>query len=114
MEHRYNRRIPITVDFVMQTLDGTTLHAHTIDFSFGGMRIAVGPEVVLHCNTMVEMGWLENGRCKTIHALVVNAEAGEVGLMFVDLGHDLLAFIKELLALCPDAGRDTDHEICFA
>jgi len=93
MEQRWNVRTPLTLDVTIHAPHDDSIPGTTLDVSFGGMHVHVGPEVVLHGNTLVDVTVAIGEQLETISALVVRSTQEGFGLMFTDLGQQMLALL---------------------
>jgi c-di-GMP-binding flagellar brake protein YcgR len=93
MEQRWNVRTPLELDVTIHVPDKDPVPGTTLDMSFGGMHVQVGPEVVLHGNTLVDVTVAIGERLETASALVVRSTQEGFGLMFTDLGHQMLTLL---------------------
>jgi len=96
MEQRWNVRTPLKLYVTIHVPDKDSIPGTTLDVSFGGMHVHVGPEVVLHGNTLVDVTIAIGERLESASALVVRSTQESLGLMFTDLSHRMLSLLHTL------------------
>ncbi len=94
MEHRWKERCPVSLDLVVRSRDGLTLHGRTRDISPDGMFIRLGRQSVSK-NTVVE---IEVPRCGCLHGWVLHVGDEGIGLMFRSIGSQERRLLDQLLA----------------
>ncbi len=94
LEHRWKKRIEVSLDVVVRGRDDLTLHGRTRDISMDGMFIRLAPDVV-PTSTMVE---IEVPHCGRLHGKVMHAGVEGIGVMFRLLGSNEKRHFVQLLA----------------
>jgi len=94
LEHRWNKRSPLSQGVVVRGRDGLTLHGKTGDISADGMFIRLAPHALL-INTVVEV---ELSHCGCLRSWVVHAGDEGVGIMFNSIGSKEKHFLELLLS----------------
>jgi len=86
MEHRWKKRIEVSLDVIVRGRDDVTLHGKTRDISVDGMFIRLVQQGVPK-STTVE---IEIPHCGCLHGWVIHADAdGEgIGVMFRSIGNE--------------------------
>lgn len=94
LEHRWKKRIEVSLDVVVRGRDGLMLRGRTRDISADGMFIRLATHAVA-TTTVVE---IELSRCGCLHGWVVHAGKEGIGVIFHSLGDKKQRLLRQLLA----------------
>ena len=99
MEHRWNLRRSIKADVVVHGVGERAFNACITDIGLGGARLSL--PMRLFRNGVLDLVFAPDGephaRPWRVQAIVIWADAGEVGVMFCHLDADTLRLLRHLL-----------------
>lgn len=94
LEHRWKKRIEVSLDVVVHGLDGLKLHGRTCDISLDGMFI----QSTSHTLSKSRVVEIEIPRCGCLHGRVIHAGEQGIGVMFRAVGSKKKSLLELLLS----------------